>query len=163
MENTLRLLTEQINKTEFIISEAKKIGIDKLQFGLDSLDSFINKETMDVHYNGHYKTYVKKLNDALSKKNYGDVELEDIIKSISKYNQTIRNNAGGAFNHALFWKMLTPNKQDIPSEIKNKITKNRNLKITKTTNKSALKFKNLWNTLKISLTPKKKKNTLKIS
>ena len=124
MENTLRLLTEQINKTEFIISEAKKIGIDKLQFGLDSLDSFINKETMDVHYNGHYKTYVKKLNDALSKKNYGDVELEDIIKSISKYNQTIRNNAGGAFNHALFWKMLTPNKQDIPSEIKNKIIKN---------------------------------------
>ncbi len=53
----------------------------------------------------------KKLNDALSKKNYGDLELEDIIKTIGKFDDTIRNNAGGAFNHALFWKMLSPKKQ----------------------------------------------------
>ena len=63
---------------------------------------------MDFHYNKHYKGYVKKLNDALSKKDYGDVELEGIIKRIGKYNKTIRNNAGGAFNHALFLKMLSP-------------------------------------------------------
>jgi Fe-Mn family superoxide dismutase len=124
LENKINLLTEKINTSEFLISEMKRIGIEKLPYSQSSLKRFIDSKTMDVHYNGHYKTYVKKLNDALSKKNYGDIELEDMIKSISKYNQTIRNNAGGAFNHALFWKMLSPKKQDIPSEIKNKIIKN---------------------------------------
>jgi Fe-Mn family superoxide dismutase len=120
-DNKINLLTEKIKISEDLISEMKKIGIEKLPYSQSSLKRFIDSKTMDVHYNGHYKTYVKKLNDALSKKNYGDVELEDIIKSISKYNQTIRNNAGGAFNHALFWKMLSPKKQEIPKEIKSKI------------------------------------------
>jgi Fe-Mn family superoxide dismutase len=57
---------------------------------------------MNYHYNKHYKGYVDKLNSALSKKKYGDLELEEIIKSISRFDKNIRNNAGGAFNHALF-------------------------------------------------------------
>jgi Fe-Mn family superoxide dismutase len=123
MERAANLLKEIILTKEDILSEAKKIGIDKLPFGYRSISSFIDGKTMDIHYNKHYKGYVDKLNKALSKKNYGDVELENIIKSISKYNKTIRNNAGGAFNHALFWKMLSPKKQEIPTEIKNKIIK----------------------------------------
>ena len=102
MEQKANLLKETILNKEEIISEAKKIGIDKLPFGYRSISSFIDGKTMDVHYNKHYKGYVDKLNKALSKKNYGDVELENIIKTISRYDKTIRNNAGGAFNHALF-------------------------------------------------------------
>ena len=123
LENKLNLLSEKINTSEFLLLEMKKIGIEKLPYSQSSLKRFIDSKTMDVHYNGHYKTYVKKLNDALSKKNYGDVELEDIIKKISKYDKTIRNNAGGAFNHALFWKMLSPTKKELPKEIKTKIIK----------------------------------------
>jgi superoxide dismutase, Fe-Mn family len=123
LENKINLLTEKINTTDFLISEMKKIGIEKLPYSQSSLKRFIDSKTMDVHYNGHYKTYVKKLNDALSKKNYGDLELEEIIKSISRFPKTIRNNGGGAFNHALFWKMLSPKKQEIPSQIKSKIIK----------------------------------------
>ena len=123
MEQKANLLKETILNKEEIISEAKKIGIDKLPFGYRSISSFIDGKTMDVHYNKHYKGYVDKLNKALSKKNYGDVELENIIKTISRYDKTIRNNAGGAFNHALFWKMLSPKKQEISNEIKSKIIK----------------------------------------
>jgi len=123
MEQKAQLLKESILIKEDILSEAKRIGIDKLPFGYRSISSFIDGKTMDVHYNKHYKGYVDKLNKALAKKNYGDVELENIIKSISKYNKTIRNNAGGAFNHALFWKMLSPKKQEIPKEIKGRIIK----------------------------------------
>jgi Fe-Mn family superoxide dismutase len=101
----------------------KKIGIEKLPYSYSALKQFIDPETMSYHYNGHYKTYVDKLNDALSKKDYGDVELEEIIKSIGKYNKTIRNNAGGAFNHALFWKMLSPTEQKCGGDIYNRIKK----------------------------------------
>ena len=124
LEEKAKLLTEDIKKQSAkrtLISEAKKIGIEKLPYAYSALKNFIDAETMDFHYNKHYKGYVKKLNDALSKKEYGDVELEDIIKKISKYNKTIRNNAGGAFNHALFWKMLSPKEQQCDGPIIKKI------------------------------------------
>jgi Fe-Mn family superoxide dismutase len=123
MEKKLELLKETILLGESLITEAKKIGIDKLPYGYDSLTRFIDVKTMNVHYNNHYKGYVKKLNDALSKKNYGNVELEDIIKSITRYPKVIRNNGGGAYNHSLFWKMLSPKKQTIKGEILTKINK----------------------------------------
>jgi Fe-Mn family superoxide dismutase len=123
MEKKLQLLKETILLGESLITEAKKIGIDKLPYGYDSLTRFIDEKTMDVHYNKHYKGYVKKLNDALSKKEYGNVELEDIIKSITRFPKTIRNNGGGAYNHSLFWKMLSPEKQNISGEILTKINK----------------------------------------
>lgn len=114
LEERVHLLNEQIllqeknqDKLRFL-NEMKKIGIEKLPYSYSSLKQFIDSETMSYHYNKHYKGYVDKLNKALSKKDYGDLELEEIIKSISKYDTTIRNNAGGAFNHALFWKMLSP-------------------------------------------------------
>ena len=96
------------HETELLITEMKKIGIEKLPYSYSALKTFIDPETMNFHYNKHYKGYVDKLNDALSKKKYGDLDLEKIIKSISRYDKTIRNNAGGAFNHALFWNMLSP-------------------------------------------------------
>ena len=108
-------------KNQFIL-EMKKIGIDKLPYAYSSMKQFVDPKTMDIHYNKHYKTYVKKLNDQLKNKNYKYVDLEQIIKSISKYDDKVRNNAGGAFNHALFWKMLSPKKQTPKKEILKKIT-----------------------------------------
>jgi superoxide dismutase, Fe-Mn family len=119
-----KILTEQVNQEkELLITEMKKIGIEKLPYSYAALKQFINAETMDIHYNGHYKGYVKKLNDALSKKKYGDLDLEKIIKNISRFDKTIRNNAGGAFNHALFWNMLTPTPKKLTGDLYKKITK----------------------------------------
>lgn len=88
----------------------KKIGIEKLPYSYSSLQRFIDPKTMNIHYNKHYKGYVDKLNKALEKQKDNDLDLEEIIKSISRFNKTVRNNAGGAFNHALFWKMLNTKK-----------------------------------------------------
>jgi len=117
------LLTEKQNVRKEFLLEMKKIGIEKLPYSYSAMKQFVDPETMDIHYNKHYKGYVNKLNDALSKKNYKYEDLEDIIKSISKYDTKVRNNAGGAFNHALFWKMLSPTKQIPKGEIFEKITK----------------------------------------
>jgi superoxide dismutase len=98
-----RILENHINQEkELLITEMKKIGIEKLPYSYTALKQFIDPETMNFHYNKHYKGYVDKLNDALSKKKYGDLDLEKIIKTISRFDKTIRNNAGGAFNHSLF-------------------------------------------------------------
>jgi len=121
LERIEKLETRIINEKTFL-NEMKKIGIEKLPYAYSAVDRFINKETMDVHYNKHYKGYVDKLNKAISKRRGGDKELEEIVKDISKYNKKIRDNAGGAFNHALFWKMLSPEQQKCSGDIYDKIT-----------------------------------------
>lgn len=119
-----KILEGHVQKEKnLLITEMKKIGIEKLPYSYSALKQFIDPETMDFHYNKHYKGYVDKLNDALSKKKYGDLELEQIIKTISRFDKTIRNNAGGAFNHALFWNMLTPKPTKLKGELHKKIIK----------------------------------------
>ena len=129
IEDRINLINEELiteeknNNHKLFLTEMKKIGIEKLPYSYSSLKQFIDSETMEYHYNKHYKGYVDKLNSALSKKNYGDLELEQIIQSISRFSNPVRNNAGGAFNHALFWKMLTPKKQNPTGEIVPRIKK----------------------------------------
>ena len=106
-----------------IISEIKKISIDKLPYEYDSLSGFIDSETMETHYKKHYKSYVEKLNIELEKVKGPDLELEEIIEKISKFNQVVKNNGGGAFNHALFWKMMSPKKQTLKDPLLSKIKK----------------------------------------
>jgi Fe-Mn family superoxide dismutase len=119
-----QILENHVNEEkELLITEMKKIGIEKLPYSYSALKQFIDPETMNFHYNKHYKGYVDKLNDALSKKKYGDLDLEKIIKTISRFDKTIRNNAGGAFNHALFWNMLTPEPKKLEGDLYKKITK----------------------------------------
>ena len=114
LEEKINIISEEIKKVEKeavkenLIVEMKKIGIERLPYSYSALKKFIDAETMNFHYNKHYKGYVEKLNDALSKKKYGDLELEEIIKSISRFDKTIRNNAGGAFNHAFVLENVIP-------------------------------------------------------
>lgn len=129
IEERIQQLEKQItenhieNEKQLLITEMKKIGIEKLPYSYSALKNFIDAETMNFHYNKHYKGYVDKLNQALSKKKHGDLDLEKIIKNISRYDQTVRNNAGGAFNHALFWNMLSPTPKRLGGELYKKIAK----------------------------------------
>lgn len=97
--------------------------IVKLKYSYSSIEPFIDDETMKIHYNKHYKGYVSKLNDALKDKENVPENIEQIVRNISSYSKIIRNNAGGAYNHQLFWEMLSPSKTEIPTKLKNLIDK----------------------------------------
>jgi Fe-Mn family superoxide dismutase len=117
------LINEDSVSKSNIITEIKKITIEKLPYEFDSLSSFIDDETMKTHYNKHYKGYVEKLNLELEKMSGKDLDLIDIIKKISKFNKKVKNNGGGAFNHALFWKMLSPKRTELKNPLSFKIEK----------------------------------------
>ena len=118
-----QIITEQVGKKlpPQIITEMKKIGIERLPYSYSAVERFIDKETMNVHYNKHYKGYVDKLNKVIKNKKGKDKSLEEIIKTISQFDKGTKDNAGGAFNHALFWKMLSPKKQRCTGDIYDKI------------------------------------------
>ena len=86
----INLIESKIGQVSFIneeiINEIKKISVEKLPYDYNELETFVDSETMNTHYNKHYKGYVEKLNLELEKIKGKDLDLEEIIKSISKFN-----------------------------------------------------------------------------
>ena len=40
--------------------------LPKLPYSFDSMEPWIDKQTMEVHYSGHHKSYMAKMNAALT-------------------------------------------------------------------------------------------------
>ena len=82
-----------------------KIERVKLPYAYDALEPYIDEKTMRTHYDKHHAGYAKKLNDAIADENV-EGNLEEILKNVSKYSTKVRNNAGGTYNHNLFWQVM---------------------------------------------------------
>jgi Fe-Mn family superoxide dismutase len=94
----------------------------KLPYSNSALEPYIDAETMDVHYNKHYLTYLKNVNDELKKANVSDLTIEELMENINEFSDAIRNNGGGYYNHSLFWNMLRPNidnNENLPTGLAN--------------------------------------------
>lgn len=89
---------------------------DKLPYAYDALEPYIDAETMEIHYSKHHASYVDNLNKAISGSGFEKQTLEQLLSGISKQNTAVRNNAGGHYNHNLFWTVLTPKRGTKPSE-----------------------------------------------
>lgn len=78
-----------------------------LPYSYNALEPYIDEQTMQIHHGRHHKAYVDNLNKALTEKNADHgIELEDILKDIKSYSQAVRNNAGGHYNHTMFWSIM---------------------------------------------------------
>lgn len=90
--------------------------LPKQNFQYKDFEPYLDAQTMEIHYSKHHNTYVNNLNQALQHTH--TTTLQEIIQNISKYNQTIRNNAGGHFNHTFFWEILSSQKQEPMQKIR---------------------------------------------
>lgn len=101
------------------IASLPAIGFEQtpLSYHYKALEPVIDALTMEIHYTKHAAGYTKNLADALTaeKVNTTEISLEALLGMISKYSAKMRNNAGGHYNHELFWKSMTPVKGTQPS------------------------------------------------
>jgi Fe-Mn family superoxide dismutase len=79
-----------------------------LTYHLEDLEPFIDAETMDEHFNVHYKKYTDNLNEAIIEENIQYESIIDILKNQSKYSKKLRDNAGGYYNHFLYFDSISP-------------------------------------------------------
>ncbi|MDV3898739.1 superoxide dismutase [Elizabethkingia anophelis] len=87
-----------------------------LPYAYNALEGSIDAQTMEIHYSKHGAAYVVNLNKAIAGTSLEKESLVKILSGISKQSPAIRNNAGGHYNHELFWTILTPEKNTQPSE-----------------------------------------------
>ncbi len=86
-----------------------------LPYATDALEPHIDKMTMEIHHGKHHQAYVDNLNKALAGTDGEGLEIEDILKNISKYPAAVRNNGGGHYNHSLYWNIMSPKGGGSPS------------------------------------------------
>jgi Fe-Mn family superoxide dismutase len=88
-----------------------------LPYAYNALESFIDAMTMEIHHTKHAAGYTKNLNDACvaEKVDIKTTSITSLLASISKYSTKIRNNAGGHYNHELFWQSMQPAPASMPT------------------------------------------------
>jgi Fe-Mn family superoxide dismutase len=85
-----------------------------LPFPANALEPHIDKLTMEIHHDKHHAAYVNNLNKALEQApQLAGKTLEELLAGnlaiVPEAIKTpVRNNAGGHYNHTLFWDILNP-------------------------------------------------------
>ncbi|MFP4092163.1 MAG: superoxide dismutase [Cyclobacteriaceae bacterium] len=79
-----------------------------LSYAADALEPHIDAKTMEIHHDKHYQGYTDNLNAAIQGTKFSQMSIEEILKNVEKNDTAIRNNAGGYYNHTLFWKWISP-------------------------------------------------------
>ena len=92
---------------------------EKIKLDYNSLEPFIDDETLGLHYNKHYGKYLDNLNRLLKENNYKFTSLYDLIENIDKINLNDRGeilfNLGGVINHSLYFYNMSNSGNNIPS------------------------------------------------
>ena len=86
--------------------------LPELKFSYDALEPHIDSRTMEIHHSKHHQGYTNKLNSALQSADLSFDSIEDLLTKIDMKNMALRNNAGGFYNHKLFWEIITPGSGD---------------------------------------------------
>jgi superoxide dismutase, Fe-Mn family len=88
-------------------------SVPDLPYDYNALEPHIDEATMRVHHDKHHKAYVDNANKALEGTEWADKPVQDVLKNLSSLpadkQGPVRNNAGGHYNHSLFWEWLSPN------------------------------------------------------
>lgn len=91
--------------------------LPQLPYGYDALEPNIDARTMEIHYSKHHAAYTNNLNNAIAGTPLEGKTIEEILTSLDLNNKPLRNNAGGFYNHNLFWEILSPEKQTASGEV----------------------------------------------
>src|SRR5437867_6639228 len=82
-----------------------------LPYAFDALEPHIDPRTMEIHHDKHHAAYDANLNKAVADApELGQKSLDDLVRNLSsvpeKVRAAVRNQAGGDYNHTLFWQVM---------------------------------------------------------
>ena len=91
-----------------------------LPMAYDALMPELDERTMHFHHDKHFAAYVENLNHLLKPYSaYHDWPLERLLQEWpelpEEIRQGVRNNAGGVYNHDLYFRMLAPTPVSSPA------------------------------------------------
>lgn len=103
--------------------KASESVLPELPYAYDALEPVIDAKTMEIHYTKHHKAYLTNMLNALKETPAADKDLMSLFAEIGKHPAAIRNNAGGYYNHILFWENMSPKETKPSAELASAIDK----------------------------------------
>lgn len=86
--------------------------LPELPYAYDSLEPFMDQETVHIHHDKHHQTYVNNANLAVEglSSELQALSAEALLRQLDKVPadklNAVRNNVGGHVNHTFFWELL---------------------------------------------------------
>ena len=94
-------------------------SVPGLPYDFGALEPHIDALTMEIHHDKHHGAYVANANAALAGTEWSETPVEQILTSLDALpadkRGPVRNNAGGHYNHSLFWESMGPGKGGEPT------------------------------------------------
>jgi len=78
----------------------------KLPYLYDALQPSIDALTLENHYSKHYLTYTNNLNKEIAGTDKENLTIEEILTKLDPSNDNLKNNAGGYYNHNMYWESM---------------------------------------------------------
>jgi Fe-Mn family superoxide dismutase len=94
-----------------------------LPFAYNSLEPYIDAQTMEIHYDKHHRAYYTNFVNAIKGTPLETMPLNEMFASMSKQTDAVRNNGGGYYNHLFFWNNLKAGTSGPSTELSAAITK----------------------------------------
>jgi len=90
--------------------------LEKLPYNYDALAPNIAALTLEMHYSKHYLTYTNNLNKAIAGTPLENLTIEEVLAKLDPSVPEIKNNAGGYYNHSLYFKCMGPKSEGQPKD-----------------------------------------------
>ena len=78
-----------------------------LPYKYDALQPNIDAFTLENHYSKHYLTYTNNLNKVVAETELLDKTIEEILTKLDIKNEVLKNNAGGYYNHNIYFESMS--------------------------------------------------------
>lgn len=104
------------NPADVKVDQGGVFKMKGLKYAYNDLAPFIDGKTMEIHYSKHHLSYANKLNKAIIGSDLETKTIEEILSKLDLKNTALRNNAGGYYNHNLFFEILSPKAGGIPTD-----------------------------------------------
>lgn len=89
-----------------------------LKYKLNSLNKYIDTKTMEEHYKVHFKKYTDNMNEAIKEEGINITGIQELLRLAVNYSPKLRNNAGGYYNHVIYFEQFTPENKSPKETVK---------------------------------------------
>lgn len=94
---------------------SSELKFNALPYEYTALDPAIDSKTVEIHYDKHHRGYYTNFMNAIKGTELEKMPISRIFASIKDQPDAVRNNAGGYFNHVIYWQNMSPEGGGEPS------------------------------------------------
>lgn len=86
--------------------------LEALPYPYNGLEPIIDETTVRIHHDKHHQGYTNNINKLLEGSEWENKSIEEVLTNLDKFpndkKTAVKNNAGGYYNHNLYWEIMIP-------------------------------------------------------